>query len=205
MRDRRCRERAAPVRNADLVGHDGELVALGREPSDRQQEIPAAQSVHPARAQHERMRADGGDRALALELARPVHVERRWRRVFRIRCGARPVEHVVRGKMNEHRGRALRLFGEDARRDAVDRARRSGSDSARSTAVYAPAFTISAGSSRRTSATIASGSDRSSIVRSAATTSPTGASSRESSKPIWPSAPVTRIFGRGIGRWRRYG
>jgi hypothetical protein len=114
--------------DADLVGHDGKLVALRGEPADRQQEILAAQTVHPTRAQHDCVGVGVGDRALAFELALSVDVQRRRRRVLRVRCRPRSVEHVVGGKMNEHRQRALRLFRENARGASVDRPRQPGLD-----------------------------------------------------------------------------
>ena len=77
------------------------------------------------------------------------------------------------------------------------------SDSAKSTAVYAPALTISSGRAWRTVATMASASARSSAARSSAITSPWSARARASSKPTGPPAPVRRMVGRDIAVSRR--
>src|SRR5438132_1689688 len=46
------RQRAAPVRGTDLIRDDPDLVALAGQATHGQQEILAAQSVHPTRTQH---------------------------------------------------------------------------------------------------------------------------------------------------------
>ena len=75
--DERAREVPGPGRAADLVGHDGDLVALRAEREHRVDEVPAAGAEQP-RGAHDRVGGVGrGDELLAGELRVAVDAERR--------------------------------------------------------------------------------------------------------------------------------
>ncbi len=154
---------------------------------------PCAEKTHAVRMMTccaERCR----DGRLALGLRPAVDAERRDRVVGRVDGALGAVEDVVRRDVDE-RDAGLRrtrraTFAAPSRLTA---AAVSGSASARSTAVYAAAFTTASG---RASAT-ARATAPASVMSSDWTSVPTAATPRawqraSSSRPTWPSAPVTK-------------
>src|SRR5215467_10760416 len=114
------RERAAPVGNAELVGDDFELIALGRETFDRQQEVRSPQAVDPARTQDEALGSALSNRALSCELALAIDIERSGRVVLGIGSRGLAVEFVVAPNAENHPLAYTTLFRQDTGRDGVD-------------------------------------------------------------------------------------
>src|SRR6266702_8912820 len=95
QRRRGLGERAGPIGYAELIGDNGELVALRSQSPDRQQKVAAVQSVYPARAQRYVRAIHGGDRPFPVQLTLAIHAERSGRRVFGVRSRSHAVEYFV--------------------------------------------------------------------------------------------------------------
>src|SRR5712691_10629423 len=114
-------ERFRRGRSADLVGHHAQFLLFPQQAANRQQEVPAARRVHPARAQYQVVAIDAADRLLARELTAAVGVERIREVLLEIRRVLGPVEHVIGRVVEEQGSRALRFFGENGYGYGVDR------------------------------------------------------------------------------------
>src|SRR5215470_16063958 len=111
----------APIRNAELVGDDAQLLTLTREATDSQQKILATEPVDPARAQHEAWSAACKNGLFTMQLAAAVCIDRIRRCIFPIGLGGSAVEYVVGRIMDEQRPETLGFFGEDFGSMRVDR------------------------------------------------------------------------------------
>ena len=119
--DQRAGEMAGPRRAADLVGHDGDLVALRAEREHRVDEVAAAGAEQPRRA-HDRVRGVGrATRALARELRRAVDAERADGVGLEPRLALGAVEDVVGRDVDDQRADLAAAAGDVARARAVDR------------------------------------------------------------------------------------
>src|SRR5438552_15062974 len=118
---RRFGKRPAPVGDTPLIGYDAQLVALLRESPYRQKEVSTSRSVYPAGAQNDGRGAGCDDGLLAMQLAAPVDIERKCRRLLGVRRRSETVEYIIGRVMNEDGTEPFRFFGENPRRTGIDR------------------------------------------------------------------------------------
>ncbi len=185
-------------RRPDLVGHDAHRAALAHEPQHGAHEIPARWHRRPMRCAGSRTRPAA---ARAPRVRPRVWRCRRhsadWRdhRVDKASSSARRTRNPSRGATSRAPV-ARRGAREVARRPAHSHAcAASGSLSARSTAVYAAALTMTSGRERRDQGIHSLG-----IADVEFGDAPPPAPARQparaaiTARPTWPRAPVTRTF-----------
>src|SRR5205823_1783174 len=107
-------KRPTPVGNTPLIGNDAQLVALLRESPNRQKEVATSRSVDPAGAQNDGRGAACDDRLLAVQLAAPVDIERKCRRLLGVRRRSETVEYIIGRVVDEDGVEPFRFFGEDS-------------------------------------------------------------------------------------------
>src|SRR5438874_1434898 len=115
------RQGPAPVRRAVLVVHHPQLIALASEPLDGKQEILAAQTVHPARAQYQIRAAARRHCLLAFQLAASVDAQRIGGRGLFVGRGSSAVENIVGRIVDEQSTAAFCFGGKYAWRLRIDR------------------------------------------------------------------------------------
>jgi hypothetical protein len=118
--DERPRQVPGPGRAADLVGHDGDLLAPGAEHEHGVDEVAPAGAVQPRGAHDDVGRVGGGDELLAGQLRLAVDAQRRHRIGLHPRLALGAVEDVVRRDVHDPRPDLLRGRGHVAGAAGVD-------------------------------------------------------------------------------------
>ena len=109
-----------------MIGDDTQLVALLRESPYRQKEVSPSRSVYPAGAQDDGRGTACDNGLLAIELAAPVDIERKCRRLLGVRHRSETVEYIIGGVVDKDGIEPFRFFGENAGRTRIDRFREGG-------------------------------------------------------------------------------